>query len=224
MTMGKKKEPPTPVTLVSSKDPPGMKLDFSELTSWKYWLVIALALILIGVAAHQIFGNHGPQYRPARDLSPLLEVGTLILQIIGAILVLAALLGTVAFVLHIHVQHKKGLAEAKKSAMEAELIQPTDTGQFPWRRAPDGSLQNLNAMPSATIAPDGTPKEPDTEAQKRAVERASLVQLAAAARGRFLPGTMPPPRSGPEDLPQIRVIDGEVASHVERLLLETGEE
>ena len=201
-----------------------MKIDFSEMTSWKYLLVVALSLILIGVATHQIFGDHSPQYRPARDLSPLLEVGTLILKIIGVILVLAALLGAVAFVLHIHVQHKKGLAEAKKSAMEAELIQPTDTGQFPWRRAPDGTLQNLNAMPGATIAPDGTPDEPNTEAQKRAVERASLIQLAAASRGRFLPGTMPPPRSGLEDLPQVRVIDGEVASHVERLLLETGEE
>jgi cbb3-type cytochrome oxidase subunit 3 len=224
--MGKKdKEPPTPVMWVSSKDPPGMKIDFSELTSWKYWLVIALSLILIGVAAHEIFGNHGPQYRPARDLSPLLEVGTQILRILGILLLVLLVLGVVAFVLYARVQYRKSMAEASKVEREAELIKPESNGLFPWCRMPDGTFANLNAMPGATIAADGTPQEARTAAEWESVERASTVQLAAAAGGRVLAGgAAPRPMSVPPAGPPIQVIEGEKAAQIEQVLLKKPEE
>lgn len=216
--MGKKDKPtPQPVQIISTKER-GMKIDLSEIT-WGWLGVMVAALVLIGVAAWQEFGDHTPQYHAPQPRSPVL---TVVVIVIGVLLAIALLVGLVAAGVHLYLAYRKRMAEVIQVERDAELIQPASNGLFPWRRAPDGALQNLNAVPGPRIEPDGKMTDPETTAQREAVQRGAVIQIAAGGHGRLpMPDFVP---LASREMPPVRVIEGERLEDINRRLLEAGGE
>ncbi len=214
--MGKKPKPePQPVAIVSTKEH-GLKLDFSEIT--REYLVGVLAVILfLGWVVWREFGDHTPQYRPAPEPWAGWRI---ILGILLAAFVVAVVLGVVYAAFRLYLSVRRSRAEVIQAETNARTVHAAENGLYPLvERA--GRLVNPNAAPAGVVESDGQMPDPATPAQYHAAERAAVVQVAAAGHGgRALSGLMGAPRLplGGDDLPPVRVIEGDLASHVERLL------
>jgi hypothetical protein len=216
--MGKPEKPaPQPVTIVSSKER-GMKIDTSEIT-WGFVVgFLALVAFVVWVVWKE-FGDHTPQYHAPQPLSPILIALAIA---IGVLLAIALLVGLVAAGIHLYLAYRKRMAEVTQAERDAELIRAEGNGLFPWRRAPDGTLQNLNAVPGPRVEPNGEMRDPETSAQREAVQRGAVIQIAAGGHGRLpMPDLVP---LAPREMPPVQVIEGERLEDVNRRLLEAGRE
>jgi len=213
--MGKKdKEPPTPVTIISSKEPPGMKIDFSEMGDWKYWLVLAPFLCLIYFSLRAIFGDGGPQYRPRPEPWAGWPV---VLTVVAIVLGVVAIIGIAYLAGLVYLGLQRRRAEVVAAERDSELIH-AEGGVFPWRRATNGDLHNMNAAPAGIIRADGTMPDPETPAQHHAAERAAVVQVAAAGHTRSPFPVVAPAPPPARELPAIQVISGERLADLEHRL------
>lgn len=217
--MGKPEKPaPQPVTIVSSKER-GMKIDTSEIT-WGFVVgFLALVAFVVWVVWRE-FGDHSPQYHAPRPPSPILVALAIA---IGALLAIALLVGLVAAGVHLYLAYRKRMAEVVQVERDAELIQAGDNGLFPWRRSPDGSLQNLNAAPGSRIEANGEMRDPETQAQREAVQRAAVIQIVAGGHGRLSMADFTA-LAAPREMPPVQMIEGDQLDDVEHRLLEAGRE
>lgn len=219
--MGKKERPaPQPVQIVSTKTPPGLGMDLSGIGRG-FAVGFLLLVVFLGWVMWQEFGDHSPRYHAPRPTSPVLATVAII---IGALLAIALLVGLVAAGVHLYLAYRKRMAEVVQVERDAELIQAGDNGLFPWRRSPDGSLQNLNAAPGPRIGANGEMRDPETQAQREAVQRAAVIQIVAGGHGRLPMPDFTAALAAPREMPPVQVIEGDRLDDVERRLLEPGRE
>jgi hypothetical protein len=217
--MGKKKDEIPKVQIVSTKTPPGMDLDASGIGRG-FVVGFLLLVVFLGWVMWQEFGDHSPRYHAPRPTSPVL---TTVAIIIGVLLAVALLVGLVAAVVHLYVVYRKGITEVTQAEREAELIRAEENGVFPWRRAPDGTLQNLNAVPGPRIEANGEMRDPETQAQREAVQRAAVLQIVAGGHGRLSMADFTA-LAAPREMPPVQMIEGDQLDDVEHRLLEAGRE
>lgn len=195
-----------------------MQIDCSEITRG-FVVGVILLLAFLGWVVWQEFGDHTPQYHAPQPLSPILIALAIA---IGVLLAIALLVGLVAAGIHLYLAYRKRMAEVTQAEREAELIRAEGNGLFPWLRAADGSLQNLNAVPGPRIEPDGEMRDPETQAQREAVQRGAVIQIGAGGHGRLpMPDLVP---LAPREMPHVRIVDGERLEDINRRLLEAGGE